>query len=100
MFNVEMLQNLINQQKIDNPTSPEDELLRHQKPLASVMRSLIDILEYEKQNLSMEVFNALVESLQTNLNNQINRIKMPAIPNATEIVSINGHSVNEINEKK
>lgn len=85
-----MLQQMLNQQRMDTPQTPADELLIHQEPIAASMKALIKLLEYEKRNLPMDVFNALVDSLKANLNQSLEQVKIPTIPPTSEIVSING----------
>lgn len=85
-----MLQQMMQQQQ---ELTPEEELLRHQKPIASAQRTLLDILEYTRRSIPQDIFTELVTSLQENLNTQLDKMKMTAIPNASDIVSINGQPV-------
>lgn len=62
----------------------------HQEPVAAAMRSLMKILEYEKKILSFEEFSQMVDSLKTNINTSLDKLKMPTIPPMSDIVSING----------
>ena len=89
-----MLQQMLNQQSISNPQTPEDELLAHQEPIAAAMRALMKILEYEKRLLPADLFKEMVDSLQVNLNKALDNVKIPPIPPSSDIVSINGEPVN------
>lgn len=88
-----MIQSLLAQQGLSaGTTTPttEDELLKHQRPVAAAMQAMMKILEYEKSYLSPEFFTQMVDSLQENIINAFNQLKMPPIPPMNEIVSING----------
>lgn len=89
-----MLQQMLNQQSMNNPQTPEDELLIHQEPLAAAMRTLFKLIEYEKRLLPAEVFTPMIQSLQDNMNQTFEQLKIPNIPANSDIVSINGEKVN------
>lgn len=93
-----MLQQMLNQQRIDAPQTPEDELLRHQEPISASMKALIKLLEYEKRSLPMDVFNAMIDSLKQNLIQNLDRLKVPVIPADSEIVSINGEPARPVSQ--
>ena len=90
-----MLNQMLSQQgmQIPNDSSKElseQDLLLHQEPIALAMRTMMKILEYEKRLLPMNVFNPMVDSLKENIVQALEGMKMPIIPPASEIVSING----------
>lgn len=78
-----------NDKIVPKPTS-EAEWLVHQEPVASAMKSLMKILEYEKKILAPEEFAQMVDSLKINLNAALDKVKVPNIPQMGDIVSING----------
>ena len=87
-----MIQNLLAQQGLQaGTTTPttEEELLKHQRPVAAAMQAMMKILEYEKTYLSPEFFAQMVDSLQENIIKAFNQIKMPPI-SMNDIVSIHG----------
>lgn len=88
-----MIQQMMQQQGIQGfqpHQTPADELMIHQEPIAASVKALIKLLEYEKRHLSIDVFNAMIDSLKQNIITSLDRIKMPVIPPSSEIVSING----------
>lgn len=89
---LEVLQNMLNQQRINNPQNTQDDLLRHQEPVAAAMRTLFKILEYEKGILPQDIFVPMVQSLQDNMNQTFEQLKI-VIPPMSDIVSINGEEV-------
>ena len=87
-----MIQNLLAQQGLSAGTvtpTTEEEMLKHQRPVAAAMQSMMKILEYEKTYLSPEFFAQMVDSLQENIINTFNQLKIPPI-SMNDIVSING----------
>ena len=91
-----MLQGLMQQatgKQINLEPKTEQDYLAHQEPIAAAMRSMMKILEYEKALLPAEFFTAMVDSLQKNINEALDKLKIPNIPANSDIVSINGEPV-------
>lgn len=84
---INLLQQMLNQ------NTKEDDLIVHQEPLAYAMRSLFKIIEYEKRILPTDIFNPMIQSLQDNMNETFEKLKIPNIPPDSEVVSINGEPV-------
>ena len=88
-----MLNQILAQQGMQVPNqdfTKEEDLIIHQEPIALAMRTMMKILEYEKRLLPTNVFNPMVDSLKQNIIEALDGVKMPVIPPASEIVSING----------
>ena len=74
----------------------EQDLIKHQEPVAAAMRTLMKILEYEKNILPMNIFNSMVDSLKENLNISLDKVKVPNIPPMSDVVSVNGEPVKPV----
>ena len=74
----------------------EQDLIKHQEPVAAAMRALMKILEYEKNILPMNIFNSMVDSLKENLSIALDKVKVPNIPPMSGIVSVNGEPVKPV----
>lgn len=92
---IDILQNMLNQQRMDNPQNSQDELLIHQEPIAAAMNTLFKIIKYERRFLSPEVYNSLIQSLQEHINQNFEQLKIPQL-NMSEIVSINGDPIEKV----
>lgn len=91
-----MLSSLMQQasgKQVNLDPKTEQDYLTHQEPVAAAMRTMFKILEYEKALLPAEFFTAMVESLQKNINETLDKLKIPNIPANSDIVCINGEPV-------